>query len=103
MSVDVVFAEHNVLPILHQPSADFFHRSHRGLLGCGWEKRTRTILQLPRALGGDSDEAVPAVFQIIRNSIHRVVLQALRHVSSYLNSSRSFPGCDFLSYSTGES
>jgi hypothetical protein len=32
------------------------------------------------------------VFQIIRNGIHRVVLQSLSHVSSYLNSLRSFPG-----------
>ncbi len=81
-----------VQPILHQPSADFFHRSHRMLLGSSWEKRTRTILQLPRALGGDDDEAVRAVVQIIRNGIHRVVLQSLSHMSSYLNSSRSFPG-----------
>ena len=66
----------------NQPSADFFHGSHRGLLGRAWEKRTRTILQLPRALGGDDDEAVRAVFQIIRNGIHRVVLQSLSHVSS---------------------
>ena len=81
-----------VQPILHEPTADFFHRSHRVLLGSGREKRTRTILQLPRALTGDDDEAVRAVFQIIRNGIHRVVLQSLSHVSSYLNSLRSFPG-----------
>src|SRR5579863_7322947 len=59
--------------VLHQPTPDFFHGSYGGLLGCSWEKRTSAILQLPRALGGDDDEPVGALFNIVGNSVHRVI------------------------------
>src|SRR5271163_3644552 len=67
--------------VLHQASPDFFHGSDRGLFGCGWEERTSAILQLPRALGGDDDETVRALFDIVRNSVHRVISQSLSHLS----------------------
>ena len=93
-----------VQPIFHQPSTDFFHRSHRGLLGSGCEKRTRTILQLPRAL-----EAT---------MMNRYVLfsrsSGIEYIALCFNLSAMCPltsilreafqdGPDFLPYSTGES
>src|ERR1039457_1110321 len=68
--------------VLHQASPDFFHGSDGGLLGCGWEERTSAILQLPRALGRDDDEAVGALFDVIGNGVHRVISQSLSHLST---------------------
>src|ERR1035438_753030 len=67
--------------VLHQASPDFFHGSDGGLLGCGWEEGTSAILQLPRALGRDDDEAVGALFDVIGNGVHRVISQSLSHLS----------------------
>ena len=59
--------------VFHQSAPDFFHGDHGGLLGRWWAGRGGAALQLPRALGGDNDEPVGALFRIVRNGAMRVV------------------------------
>ena len=61
--------------VLHQAAAHFFHRHHGGLLGGRGQEAARAVLQLPRALGGDDDEAVGARFRIVRNHALRDLFQ----------------------------
>ena len=59
--------------ILHQPAPHFFHGDDGGFLRGGGQHGPRAALQLPRALGGDDDEAVGALFGIVRNRAVSVV------------------------------
>ncbi len=51
--------------VLHQAAAHFLHGDDSGFLGRRRQHRTCAALQLPRALGGDDDEAVRALLRII--------------------------------------
>src|SRR5258708_6431750 len=63
--------------VLHQAPADLFHGDNGRFLGRGGQKRTGAILQLPRALGGDNDEAVNALLGIVGNRAVGVILWSL--------------------------
>src|SRR5262245_2487677 len=63
--------------VLHQAPAHLFHRDDSRFLGRSGQKRTGAILQLPRTLGGDNDEAVNALLGIVGNRAMGVILWRL--------------------------
>src|SRR5882724_11969453 len=60
--------------VLHQPAPDFFHGDDGRLLRRRRQKRPGAVLQLTRPLGGDDDEAIDALFRIVRNGAMRIIL-----------------------------
>ena len=67
--------------VLHQAAAHFLHGDDGGFLGRRRQHRTCAALQLPRALGGDDDEAVRALLRIIGQGAVSVI--ARRFVFSH--------------------
>src|SRR5579871_6777505 len=59
--------------VFHQAPAHFFGSDDRRLLGGGGQHGTGTPLQLPRPLGRDDDEAIGALFRIVRDGAVRVI------------------------------
>src|SRR5437762_13950439 len=55
--------------VLHQASTHLFHGDHGRLLGGSRHKWPCAILQLPRPLGGDNDEAVDALLRIVGTGV----------------------------------
>src|SRR6266404_5953756 len=60
--------------VLHQPAPHFLHGDDGGLLRRRRQKWPGAVLQLTRPLGGDDDEAVDALFRIVRNGAMGVIL-----------------------------
>src|SRR5438270_8943564 len=60
--------------VLHQPAPHFFHGDDGGLLRRRRQKWPGAVLQLTRPLGGHDDEAVDALFRIVRYGAVRIIL-----------------------------
>src|SRR6266404_6309942 len=60
--------------VLHQTAPHLFHGDNGRLLGRCGQERPCAVLQLTRPLGGDDDEAIDALFRIVRNGAMRVIL-----------------------------
>src|ERR1700722_19156606 len=65
--------------VLHQSAPRLFHGNHRGLLRRGGKDRAMTALQLPRAFGGDDDEAISALIGIVRYRAVGVITNRFGH------------------------
>src|SRR5437868_3010432 len=60
--------------VLHQPAPHFFHGDNGRFFRRRRQEGPGAILQLTGALGGHNDEAIDALFRIVRNRAMRVIL-----------------------------